>query len=62
MACQFRSKEPTPELIASKTKTGLDLDIVATIVESALGLLPPDDMTAGIQQRREKAIEKAKKA
>ena len=48
--------------MVSKTKTGLGLNIAAAIVESALRLLPLDDTTVRIQQRREKAIEKVKKA
>lgn len=62
IACQLRSQEPTPELIIAESRTNLHHEIVSAILEAALRLLPPDNTPDGIQLRRDKAAEKARKA
>ncbi|KAG8629827.1 hypothetical protein KVT40_001446 [Elsinoe batatas] len=46
-AMRMRYQSPTAEKIQLETKTSLDLDIVAAILEGALRVLPPDNSAQG---------------
>jgi hypothetical protein len=61
-ACYSRFREPVAADIIRTTRTTLEPDIVAAILEGALRLLPVDTTPEGQQTRREKERAKAEHA
>lgn len=62
MALRFRFTSPTADTIINKTRTSLDAEIVASLIEAAVRLIPADNSPQGLQLRQEKNKQKNERA
>ncbi|GAD92764.1 hypothetical protein PVAR5_1360 [Paecilomyces variotii No. 5] len=53
LALEFRRMKPTVDVIVKVTKTELDREIVSSLIEAALRLLPPATTPQGIKEQQE---------
>ncbi|KAL1881700.1 hypothetical protein Plec18167_003299 [Paecilomyces lecythidis] len=53
LALEFRRMKPTADVIIRVTKTELDKEIVSSLIEAALRLLPPATTPQGIKEQQE---------